>query len=261
MTWFNYVTPFVMVLSVWVAYRLGKRGRLVRDAEIGANDLERARVVVRDLEQIAQAYDEIRLQTSQLTVPEPKPPSADLLSQHTSAEILKLLFAMKGRYNTRFSIALISIDTLSATAPEVQSDCDDSTRPSFLETLQRTVRDTDVVVNFGSEEFLVVLTETDLPGACVFGQRLRDTVSEQLAQTVSVGVAEASDGDTRPSLLSRTDSALYSAKSSGGDCVYFHTGRHIERAKPLRDLSAGKQPPAPAIDTAHLPAAVLVHAD
>jgi predicted signal transduction protein with EAL and GGDEF domain len=52
-----------------------------------------------------------------------------------------------------------------------------------------------------------------------------------LPVTVSAGVTTAMDGDSLHSLIARADSALYSAKASGGGCVYCHTGRQIEAAE------------------------------
>jgi diguanylate cyclase (GGDEF)-like protein len=193
--------------------------------------------------QIAHAYDDIRQQTDQLSSPEQLRTDAltGLSSRRAMEDILKMLFAMKSRYDTRFAIALIDIDGFQKINDQYGHVRGDEMLQSFATTLDTTVRETDVVVRFGGEEFVVIMPETDLPGSCVFGQRLRKSVRDKLDLTVSVGVAEARDGDTLKSLLSRTDSALYSAKAGGGDCVFQHTGRHIELARPLKAVSL---PPA-----------------
>jgi diguanylate cyclase len=287
MVWFNYAAPVVMVIAVWVAYRIGKRSR---DRQVEADgNLNNAKQVVEDLEkisqqvrcnlvnhhasivqfkerinaladqpgsdawkelaqeaeqilqptmqlagQIAHAYDDIRQQTKQLSSPEqPRTdPLTGLSSRRAMEDIMKLLMAMKGRYRTRFSIAMIDIDAFR----DVNNECGyargDEMLRAFAATLDHAVRDTDIVVRFGGEEFVVVLPETDLHGAGIFGQRFAALIKQEFSLATSVGVAEAIDSDTIQSLMSRTDSALYSAKSSGGDCVFQHTGRLIELVPP-----------------------------
>ena len=189
--------------------------------------------------QIAHAYDDIRQHTDQLSSPDQMrtDPLTGLSSRRGMEDILKMLFAMKSRYETRFAIALVDIDGFHKINDEHGFVRGDEVLRGFANTIDATVRETDVVVRFGGEEFVVIMPETDLPGAGVFGQRLRKSASGKLNLTISVGVAEARDGDTLKSLLSRTDSALYSAKAGGGDAVFQHTGRHIEMARQLKKVS------------------------
>ncbi|MDA1053005.1 MAG: GGDEF domain-containing protein [Planctomycetota bacterium] len=294
MIWFSFASPIVMVVAVWVAYRIGKRSRDQLNQQQGPGDLGHAKVVVQDLEQISQqvrrslvthhasivqfkeriskltetgdaealkelsreaeqilqptiqlasqiahAYDDIRQHTDQLSSPEQlrTDPLTGLSSRRAMEDILKMLFAMKSRYDTRFAIALVDIDGFQKINDEHGHVRGDEMLRSFAATLDRTVRETDVVVRFGGEEFVVIMPETDLSGASVFGQRLRKSVRDELQLAISVGVAEARDGDTLKSLHARTDSALYSAKAGGGDAVFQHTGRHIEMTRPLKQVA------------------------
>jgi len=75
----------------------------------------------------------------------------------------------------------------------------------------------------GGEEFLLVLPGFGSGESLELIDGIRDgfppaTVSEngfELPYAFSAGIAEASDGDDRTSLLRRADSALYSAKGRG----------------------------------------------
>jgi len=88
----------------------------------------------------------------------------------------------------------------------------------------------DQAGRYGGEEFLVLLAQTDLSGACLVAEKVRLAVAalgiphpdSPLGRvTVSIGVAartseEATDVET---LLASADAALYQAKSAGRNCV------------------------------------------
>jgi hypothetical protein len=61
----------------------------------------------------------------------------------------------------------------------------------------------------------------------VFSDRLRRRASDDLANSVCCGLTEVHDGDDSRSLLARADSALYSAKASGPNRSFVHSGTNI----------------------------------
>ncbi|MNF81488.1 Phytochrome-like protein cph2 [compost metagenome] len=92
------------------------------------------------------------------------------------------------------------------------------------------VRPGDTVARYGGEEFVVLLPHTDLVGARLVAERIRQAVYEQrLAHagnpvgvvTVSVGVHSLVPGalDHPERLVALADSALYRAKSDGRNRV------------------------------------------
>ncbi|MCJ2023985.1 GGDEF domain-containing protein [Methylobacterium sp. J-067] len=94
--------------------------------------------------------------------------------------------------------------------------------------LREAVRTTDKVARFGGEEFVVLLRDTDLNGAAVLADQIRQTVANTvfepegkcLRATISIGIAETEfiDGDIDHT-IERADRALYAAKSGGRNCV------------------------------------------
>ena len=93
--------------------------------------------------------------------------------------------------------------------------------------LEHTARDTDVVARYSPDEFVVLMPQTSLAGAAIFSQRLLDTSDRELGLFVFGGIVEVQPGDTPEKILSRADSALYSARSEGQSCLYQHTGKAI----------------------------------
>ena len=191
---------------------------------------------VRLANQIAHAYDGIRRQTNDLmTFTKVRTdPLTGLGNRQALEEALEKMLAMLARYGTQFSLAIIDVDQLKSINDEQGHAHGDRVLQSIARTLEDHVRDTDTVVRYGGEEFVVLLPETEVHGACEFAQRIRGAV-EQAADvpvTVTTGVARALDGDTSRTLLSRADSALYCAKSAGRNRVFCHTGTLIEPAEP-----------------------------
>jgi diguanylate cyclase (GGDEF)-like protein len=88
-------------------------------------------------------------------------------------------------------------------------------------------RSGDEIGRYGGEEFLFVLANTDLAAAAVMAERVRKRIgndairhhSASIRVTLSLGIAEARDGDTVNELIARADAALYAAKLAGRNCV------------------------------------------
>jgi diguanylate cyclase (GGDEF)-like protein len=101
-------------------------------------------------------------------------------------------------------------------------------------------RKSDIVARFGGEEFALLLPDTEIRAAVAAAERLRDMVSrhvlalpdENVAVTVSIGVAEAREGSALDAMLAEADRALYQAKRAGRNRVRCHdAGIAPERAR------------------------------
>lgn len=165
--------------------------------------------------QIAQAYDEIRQQSSQLmTFTELR---TDPLTRVSNRRFFHRYARLDVRTAVRaigqgFSVAMFDIDHFKAVNDEKGHLYGDRTLQSVARLIDESVRDTDVVARFGGEEFVVVMPLTDLGGACVFAERLRAVIESSLSVTISGGVATAIDSDNVATLLSRADAVLYMPK-------------------------------------------------
>nr|WP_320026469.1 diguanylate cyclase [uncultured Acetobacterium sp.] len=112
--------------------------------------------------------------------------------------------------------------------------------------LSQGVRKTDIVGRWGGEEFMIVCPDTDLVGATVLAEKLREMVDTHDFEVVgkktcSFGVAQLRKEETIDELLLRSDLALYRAKERGRNRVEteIRKDRPIKRMNSLQKKTRG----------------------
>ena len=130
------------------------------------------------------------------------------------------------RYKLPLSILMLDIDDFKSINEAHSYQYGDQIIKEFAGYLKGFVRASDIVIRYGGEEFVILLTDTNKKGAAVFGERLSGTIGEhtfdpkgkKIRVKVSMGLASfPEDGasvDTVSKLLNSVDSALLDAKKS-----------------------------------------------
>jgi len=203
-------------------------------------------------DEIALAYNEIRQQSN--VGPRSEDNRRDQLTGLDTRQAIEstipFLLALKARYDNVFSLVLVDIDHFDEYEQEHGREAGDRRLGELATAINESMRDTDAAARFDGAEFVIVLPETGLQGTGVFGERLRAKVEQHLPFTVSCGLATVADGDTPQTILSRADSALYSARSAGRNCVFQHSGRNINLVD--ADVLTGPNTQLEASDTTRL---------
>jgi diguanylate cyclase (GGDEF)-like protein/excisionase family DNA binding protein len=116
------------------------------------------------------------------------------------------------------------------------------------EALYAATRSDDRVYRYGGDEFTVMLSGVDLPGARRVAERARRLVAAVSLErgaapvTITVGVALFPDhGADKDALIGAADGALYSGKQAGGDRVVVpgeEPGRQRRKSAKTRDRAA-----------------------
>ncbi len=133
---------------------------------------------------------------------------------------------------SRFALDLVylmmDIDHFKAINDTHGHDAGDEVLKSLAATVRETLRSTDLIGRLGGEEFAALLIHTDLAGARLLAERLRQALEDSEAQTksgpirftVSIGLSVyAGPQDTVPEIMKRGDLALYQAKDTGRNQV------------------------------------------
>jgi diguanylate cyclase len=155
-----------------------------------------------------------------------------LFNRRIALLVLEQTRIRSNRTKEPFSVVLVDIDHFKTVNDRHGHLAGDDVLRIFAGAADETLRAMDTiglrthdpaVGRYGGEEFLVILPDTELAGACCCAERLRRGFSQSPALptrvTLSGGVAEYQRGESVTDLIARADAALYTAKEKGRDQV------------------------------------------
>jgi diguanylate cyclase (GGDEF)-like protein len=142
----------------------------------------------------------------------------------------KKLIPQANRENFDIGVLLLDMDHFKAVNDEYGHDIGDKVLKELSRILVETVRDSDIVVRYGGEEFMVLLINVkSLDNALEIANKIRVKVSQndidvyagaKLRKTVSIGVSMFPNDSTNfESVIKNADIALYEAKNKGRNQV------------------------------------------
>jgi diguanylate cyclase len=131
------------------------------------------------------------------------------------------------RTGSVYSLVMMDIDKFKNINDTYGHQIGDQVLRTFAAIIRGILRKTDFCGRYGGEEFLVVLTQTDIQSAKVFAERIRDCVENSLFPclghdsrvTVSIGLTEYRTNEKTEKTISRADELLYKAKNRGRNRV------------------------------------------
>jgi diguanylate cyclase (GGDEF)-like protein len=125
------------------------------------------------------------------------------------------------------AVVLIDLDHFKAINDQYGHARGDQVLVAFAGVLSASVRDRDLVVRYGGEEFMLYLPDTTERQADLVLQRVRERwLSQQPLTTFSAGVANVLSGGDVSLALADADSCLYRAKDAGRD-RWAHSDRPV----------------------------------
>jgi len=154
--------------------------------------------------------------------------------RHLHEVLLPTEIARARRYQNWLTLVVCDIDHFKLINDAHGHQIGDAVLQHVSATLQAITRKyADSVVRYGGEEFLLVLSQTDLDGALDVAERLRaaiadgpamDGLARGIATTASFGVLSvdfsvAGDDVTEASLIAAADALLDEAKESGRNSI------------------------------------------
>jgi diguanylate cyclase (GGDEF)-like protein/putative nucleotidyltransferase with HDIG domain len=150
-----------------------------------------------------------------------------LFNRRHFEERLKEEVARHSRYGDPFSIFMLDLDNFKTYNDVYGHPAGDNLLSQIGKIIKSSVRDADQSFRYGGDEFVVILPQTARDDAYVVAERVRDQIADEMEKqsisvTCSIGLANyPADGVIPGELVNGADTALYYAKWTGGNRVYF----------------------------------------
>lgn len=146
-----------------------------------------------------------------------------LPNRSTYDERVQFEYSRWQRYKHPLSIIIGDIDHFKNFNEEYGHMAGDTMLKLVAQSLKSGLRQTDFVARYGGEKFAVLLPDTEAMQAEKVAEKLRQRVSsipfsrrgEAVRVTMSFGISELVEGDTKDTLYERANEALYYAKDHG----------------------------------------------
>jgi len=148
-----------------------------------------------------------------------------------------------------FAMLMFDLDGLKAVNDRFGHEWGDRLLEAVGDAVRGDVRATDVAARYAGDEFVLLLPETDTPGALRVAEKIRVDISRValphngslIRTSASIGlVSYPEDGRTWAELMRRADLAMYEAKRRGRDQIVHFA--HEEQAAPPQQEEPVPQP-------------------
>lgn len=143
------------------------------------------------------------------------------------------------RHSLPLSCLMLDIDHFKRINDTYGHDVGDAVLCGFAKLLNEQLRDSDILVRYGGEEFVVLLTHADTQIALEIADRILDVVRKAFIAPLdaggvrcSIGAASWTPDDpcSAEELLREADRCLYRAKQGGRDKVVMdHAHPHVDK--------------------------------
>ncbi|VAX08407.1 diguanylate cyclase (GGDEF domain) [hydrothermal vent metagenome] len=133
------------------------------------------------------------------------------------------------RYGTFLSMIMFDVDNFKMINDSYGHLVGDNVIRWLADLMRKSSRNVDINARYGGDEFVIILPDTKGQSALMKASHLCSAISKEpytsygqsVPVTISAGVAELCEGDTKEMFIEKADGALYLAKSRGRNCVYF----------------------------------------
>lgn len=194
----------------------------LHDREISRQALEAAHA------NLGQKHLELQVISEKLQVTSATDPLTGAFNRRYFFDTIeKFLFSQRST-DASLSLIMTDIDYFKQINDRYGHPVGDQVLKALTELAKKLLRDADLFVRFGGEEFVIALPNASLADAVAIAQRLCEQVrnapfgeaDDPIVVTISCGVAQYGPGDDGiDAVIKRADTALYKAKQQGRNCV------------------------------------------
>ena len=134
------------------------------------------------------------------------------------------------RYKNPLCLVIIDVDNFKNVNDTYGHQKGDMVLAEIGQVLSQSIRKLDILFRYGGDEFIVLLTETDIEGARMISERLRAKIEDHcfltpalnnLKITFSLGGSQYKKEMSQKNFFENADKVLYQAKQKGKNCSCF----------------------------------------
>ena len=120
-----------------------------------------------------------------------------------------------------FSLLIVDLDDFKNINDTYGHEIGDLVLIQFVKIARETIRENDLIIRFGGDEFILLLPNTNIKNAKIIATKIINRISEYNMSTevnflISIGIADYQEKDfTIDDIISRADKSLYEAKRGG----------------------------------------------
>ena len=143
-------------------------------------------------------------------------------------EAFEKFLELTDELNKPLSLLLIDIDYFKMVNDTYGHIIGDKVLKHIVTNTQSVLREDDIFIRYGGEEFIVLLPDVNLERSLTVAQKIRHFIEEnpfreddiEILITVSIGVSQYKSGNKLEKFINEADKALYIAKKSGRNQVH-----------------------------------------
>jgi diguanylate cyclase (GGDEF)-like protein len=148
-------------------------------------------------------------------------PLTEIYNRHSLQDMANRFISHARRTKKPLTLMLIDLDRFRDVNTRFGHLTGDVVLANTAALLEHSVRGSDAVFRYGGDEFLIILADTPIAGSKYVVERIRAGLAEWnrsahlegFELSLSIGVAEWSEGKTLDSLLENADHEMYAAKA------------------------------------------------
>ncbi|MFJ8065728.1 diguanylate cyclase domain-containing protein [Psychrobacillus sp. NPDC096426] len=227
---FFYSIPFVLCILVFTLIIAEKLSSPLRKLAIFANDTEKKEEDFRKVDKPSMWYLEVKQLNE--TIQEFAERQQERVDDYKERSYTDALTKLKNRryfekitkrwkYSQySFSVIMFDIDHFKDVNDTYGHHTGDEVLQYVSTKMLEVVRENDVCIRLGGEEFIILLPKSNLEQASHVAERLRQNIASYICPTndyitISAGVTEYQFGESIDELYNRVDASLYRAKTNG----------------------------------------------
>ena len=171
-------------------------------------------------DEITESYERIKLLKEEAS----RDSLTGLFNRRKLDKILTKEIEIAKYLNTDLSIIFLDIDHFKKVNDNYGHDIGDEILIDLAKIIEKTTRKNDFLSRWGGEEFMITLQATNIEEAKRLAEKLRHVIelhkfSSSINITVSFGVTNYINNESKDNFTKRVDEALYEAKNSGRNKV------------------------------------------